>query len=89
MRILNLDKYKYELQQYCSDNNLDYDKLMSAVKGFGDNEMAFYVASSTNNEQGLNNETPARIILTVRKMENKIQIAQTEYAKQYLSKCRF
>lgn len=86
MRILNLDKYKHELQEYCSNNNLDYDKLMASVKGFSDNEMSFYVASSTSDRQGLNNETPAHIILTIRKTANNIDIKQTEYARQYLSK---
>lgn len=85
MRILNLDEYKNELQEYCFNNNLDYSKLMSAVKGFSDNKMSFYVASGTSNGQGLNNETPARIILTIRKVENKAVIEQTEYTKQYLS----
>ncbi len=86
MRILNLDEHKNELQEYCFNNNLDYDKLMSAVKGFSDNEMSFYVASGTSNGQGLNNETPAHIILTIHKVENKVIIEQTEYTKQYLSK---
>lgn len=86
MRIINLDEHKNELQKYCLDNNLDYDKLMSAVKGFGNDEMSFYVASGTNNGRGLNNEMPACIVLTVRKRENKIEIKQTEYTKQYLSK---
>lgn len=86
MRILNLDNYKHKLEEYCLNNNLDYDKLMMSVKGFSDNEMSFYVASGISDKRGLNNETPARVILTVRKAKNKIDIEQTEYTKQYLSK---
>lgn len=86
MRILDLNKYKHELQEYCLNNNLNYDKLMASVKGFSDNKMSFYVASGTNDRRGLNNETPAHIILTVRKTANNIDIKPTEYTKQYLSK---
>lgn len=86
MRILNIDKYKHQLQEYCLNNNLDYGKLMTSVKGFSDKEISFYVASGASDKRGLNNETPAHIILTVRITENKIYIEQTEYTKQYLSK---
>ena len=82
---MKLNDYKNEIQQYCIDNKLDYEKIMSAIKGCGNDSITFQVAEKENNSRGLLDETPLPTVLILYKKNNVIKFEQTEYTHQYLS----
>lgn len=82
---MKLNDYKNEIQQYCVNNKLDYEKIMSAIKGCGSDSITFQVAENGKNSHGLLDETPLPTVLILYKKDNVIEFEQTEYTHQYLS----
>ncbi len=82
---MNLNNYINEIRSYCTDNDLDYSKLMSAIKGCGSDIITFQMANKEKNMRGLLDETPLPTVLILRKSSQGISFEQTEYTKQYLS----
>ncbi len=82
---MNLKDYRNEIQQYCINNKLDFEKTMSAIKGCGSDSITFQVAENKRNIHGLLDETPLPTVLILYKKNGGIEFKQTEYTQRYLA----
>lgn len=82
---MNVKQYQSEIKQYCINNNLSYDKTMSAIKGCGNDTIIFQVSEQRLNKKGMLDETPLPTVLIMRKNNNQVEFEQTEYTQKYLS----
>ena len=83
---MNLQDYKFDIQKYCIENQLNYDKTMAAIKGCGNDSITFQVANNERNSRGLLDETPLPTVLILRRNNNgEVEFEQTRYTHEYLS----
>jgi hypothetical protein len=81
-----IEQFKDEIKEYCISNNLNFDKVISSPKCWNDKILFIQHLDSTKGNQGLLNEEPAEVLLTVRKIENdKIIIEKGINASKYLN----
>ena len=81
-----IDQFKNEIREYCISNDLNFDKVISAPKCWNDKILVIQHLDPTKGSQGLLNEKPAEVLLTVRKIENdKIIIEKGINAIKYLN----
>lgn len=77
------DIFATALQSYCSENNLDFNKVIASPKC--GNKMALFIQHLETAGDGLKNDIPAEILLAARKDENgNIIIEEYEGAAKYL-----
>ena len=74
-----------EIQSYCKNNNLSFDKLCSMSKCWGKNDIAFQYHDPEKGKRGLLDETPMPLVLLITKTNNGLEFEQTEYTRKYLS----
>ncbi|MGN0468507.1 MAG: hypothetical protein ACI4GY_07280 [Acutalibacteraceae bacterium] len=80
------DEWNSEIENYCIMNQLSYEKLQKMCKSWGKNDIAFQYVDKEKGKMGLLDETPAPVVLWVRKTENgNLNFEQTEYTKKYLT----
>lgn len=78
------DMFAEAFQEYCSDNNLDFNKVKGSPKC--GNEMALFIQRVRNTNAGLENDAPAEILLLATKdAEGKITIEKFKGADEYLA----
>ncbi len=81
-----IEQFKDEIREYCISNNLNFDKVISSPKCWNDKILFIQHLDPTKGNQGLLNEEPAEVLLTVRKIENdKITIEKGINASKYLN----
>ncbi|MDD6527643.1 MAG: hypothetical protein PUF31_07590 [Oscillospiraceae bacterium] len=84
---MKLREYQNDIKQYCDRNNLSFDKIMTSIKGCGNDSIIFQIAGDKPNKQGLLDETPLPTVLIMRKRKNGtgVEFEQTEYTQKYLA----
>lgn len=79
------DRWKTEIQTYCRDNGLDFDKVSKMCQAWGRDDLIFQYHDPQKGINGLRDETPASVVLIMKIQEGKPVFEQTKYTKQYLS----
>ncbi len=51
--------------KYCSDNGIDYDKIMRLPRCYGKDIIRFQIVNKEKGRTGLMDDTPAKVLLTV------------------------
>ena len=78
-------KWQNEIKDYCLMNNLDFEKAKKMPKSWGKNDIALQYVDDTEGELGLLDETPAPVVLWIRKSGDKLVFEQTEHTRKYLA----
>ncbi len=81
------EEWSSEIQKYCEENDLDFEKAKKMVKSWGKNNlMLLYYDPSMSKGLGLLDETPLPLALHIYKGENgELIFEQTEYTRKYLT----
>lgn len=83
------NQWENEIRDYCKNNNLDFEKAKKMPKSWGKDDIALqYVDPNCNAIKkglGLLDETPAPVVLWIKKINGNLVFEQTEYTKTYLS----
>ena len=79
--------WETEIKAYCDSNDLDYEKAKKMPKSWGKNDIAVQYIDKEKGKQGLLDDTPAPVVLWIRKDKNgSIIFEQTEHTEKYLKK---
>ncbi len=79
-------KYENEIKQYCTNNNLSFEKVCSLPQCFSKNDIWIQYHDPEKGRSGLKDETPAPIVLKIYINNDKIEFEQTEYTEKYLQR---
>lgn len=81
------DDWSSEIQNYCINNNLSFEKAKKMSQCWGSNFLALQFFDETNEKGklGLLDETPMPIILMITKTADGLVFEQTEHTKKFLS----
>lgn len=74
-----------DIKVYCENNNLDFEKVMRSGKCYGKNIVFFQHVDPDAGKDGLHNEAPAPVVLTVARTEKGVVFEQTEYTQRFLA----
>lgn len=77
--------WKKEIYDYCTANGLDFSKAEKAGKCWGKDVLMLQHIDSQKGKRGLQDETPAPVLLVIKKTGSSLIFEQTEYTKHYLS----
>ena len=78
------DMHKKEIQNYCANNSLDFEKVKRMPQCWGKNDIWLQYHDPEKGKDGLMNETPAPIVLKIFFSDGVVKFEQTEYTKKYL-----
>lgn len=77
--------WQQAIRKYCIDNGLDFSKAEKTGKCWGKDVLILQHIDAEKGKSGLRDETPAPVVLVVRKNGNSLKFEQTEHTMQYLS----
>ena len=80
------NKYSKEIEKYCLENSLDFEKAKSLPKCWGKSDIWLQYHDPDKGVNGLLDETPAPIVLKIFIDNGSVQFEQTEYTEKYLRK---
>lgn len=78
-------KYEKEIENYCLSNGLDFEKSKKLPQCWGKNDIWLQYHDPQKGKEGLNNETPAPIVLKIYIENGNVSFEQTENTLKYLS----
>ena len=67
-----------ELENFCAQNNISVETILNSPKSFNKNIMYILQQDPAAGSKGLNDETPAKVLLIIRKKENKLEFLNPE-----------
>ena len=76
--------WRSEIEAYCQENQLNFEKLEQQVRSWGQNDLVFLHYEEGTGRLGLLDETPMPVVLMVRKENEKLIFEQTENTAKYL-----
>jgi len=85
MKIDHFKEWFSEIQDYCLKNNLDFEKVKRLSKGNGPDFLLLGYSDPNNGKKGLIDDTPAPLVLIIKKTIKGLVFEQTEHTAQYLS----
>lgn len=75
-----------ELERFCTLNQISVEKVLKSPKSYNEKMMCIQHHNSGVGKNGLNDETPAKILLIIKKnTDGKIEFYPEPDFKQYLS----
>jgi hypothetical protein len=74
-----------ELENFCTQNNITVESVLNSPKSFNKNTMYILHQDAKTGENGLNDETPAEVLLIIQKKDNKLEFLPKTNLKKYLS----
>ena len=77
--------WQQAIQSYCADNGLDFSKAEKTGKCWGEDFLILQHIDLEEGKRGLLDETPAPVVLIVRKHGDSFKFEQTEHTVRYLS----
>lgn len=77
----NIDK----LNEYCNENDLSLIKIMKSPKCYNHDIMFIQHVDRSKAGEGLKNNEPAKILLTIKRTSEGIKFEPSEDIKEYLS----
>ena len=84
MRIDHFKEWFAEIQDYCMKNDLDFEKVKKLSKGNGSDFLLLGYSDIDKGKKGLIDDTPAPLVLIIKKTIKGLVFEQTEYTSQYL-----
>jgi len=79
------NQWETEIEKYCTENNLNFEKAKKMGKSWGKDDIALQYNDPEKGLKGLLDETPAPVVLWIRKNSDHLEFEQTEYTKKYLA----
>jgi len=79
-----IEKRRDEIKQYCKENGLAVDKVLSASGTETDDWVFLQQFDSEDGSLGLLDETPADITLKIFLENGKLRFEQTEHTRKFL-----
>lgn len=79
-------EWEERIHKYCEENNLDFQKACSMKKCCDEDTLLLQYYDPEMGKRGLIDETPAPIVLVVRREGNGVAFEQTEHTEKYLKK---
>lgn len=76
--------WRNEIREYCAANGLDFSGVEKAGKCWGKDVLILQHIDVRKGMAGLHDETPASVLLVVRKRDNSLTFEQTENTEKYL-----
>ncbi len=79
--------WSQEIKNYCDSNDLSFEKAKRLAKCWGKDHLflQFYDPNSESAKKGLFDETPAPLVLCIKKENGKLVFEQTEHTRHYLA----
>lgn len=77
--------WQNEIRNYCLSNGLDFSKAERSGKCWGKDVLMLQHIEPQAGEKGMMDETPAPIILVIKKQNNSLVFEQTEHTRKYLA----
>ena len=74
-----------ELESFCTQNSIRVESILNSPKSFNKNIMYILHHNPEAGKNGLNDETPAEVLLIIQKKDNKLEFTPKENLKKYLS----
>ncbi len=78
------DDWSIEIENYCQNNGLDFEKANKLSKCWGKDFIALQFHDSTKGTKGLLDETPMPVVLIIEKTQKGLVFTKTEYTEKYL-----
>lgn len=82
------NKYEKEIKDFCVSNSIDFEKVKKLPQCWGKNDIWVQYHDPLKGSKGLNNETPAPIVLKISVNNGKVSCEKTadtdKYVKQIL-----
>lgn len=78
-------KYEAEIERYCRDNSLSFEKAKKLSQCWGKNDIWLQYHDPEKGKSGLKDESPAPIVLKITIIDGNVLFEQTEHTKKYLS----
>ena len=79
------EEFLPQIEKYCQENNLDFEKLKHEPRCYNSDILIFQFHDPAKGKDGLRDETPMPVTLSVKREGNGIVFEQTEDTKKYLS----
>ncbi|MEE1171488.1 MAG: hypothetical protein U0K87_03950 [Ruminococcus sp.] len=79
-------KYEKEIEQYCLENSLDFEKAKRMPQCWGKNDIWLQYHDPQKGKNGLKDETPAPIVLIITINNGRVEFEKTEFTEKYLKK---
>lgn len=79
-------KYEKEIEDYCNDNDLDFQIAKTLPQCWGENDIWLQYHDPSKGKEGLRDETPAPIVLKIFIKDSIVSFEQTEHTQKYLGK---
>ena len=82
------DDWSAQIQEYCVENDLSFDKAKKMSKSWSKNDIALQYfnpeSESVKKGLGLLDETPMPVVLLITKDGDRLRFEQTEFTQKYL-----
>lgn len=79
------NEWQEQIKRYCDSNDLNFSKAEKMCKCWGKNNLFLQYHNPEKGKNGLLDETPAPVVLSIRKIDGKLVFEQTEHTRKYLS----
>lgn len=79
------DKWSGEIQRYCDNNNLSFEKAKKLSQCWGKDFVALQYYDNTKEKKGLLEDIPMPLVLLIRNTAKGLVFEQTENTSKYLS----
>lgn len=73
------------LEKYCIANGYNFSKLKTFPKGISKDRLEIYYHDPSKGHEGLKDETPMPVVLTVKKHNGEFSVLETEHTERLLS----
>jgi hypothetical protein len=78
-------EWENDIQKYCLDNGLNFAKAKQCGQCWRPGLLMLQHIDTKKGQLGLQDETPAPIVLTIRKDDGSLVFEQTEHTHRYLA----
>ena len=78
-------EWEQDIRRYCERNALDFARVQESGKCWGKDFLMLQHIDPASGTQGLRDETPAPVVLMVRREPEGLVFEQTRYTRKYLA----
>jgi hypothetical protein len=84
---MKFENYKTEIENFCAENGLSFEKLKTMIPGWNSVTMSFSYCDDTllESADGLNNDTPLPVVLWIKKVGDILNFEKTEFTQKFLA----
>lgn len=78
-------EWEKDIQKYCRENGLDFSKAQKAGKCWGKDFLILQHVDEKKGQRGLMDESPAPVVLVVKRDNDRVVFEQTPNTRRYLA----